>query len=306
VSESVKIVEVGPRDGLQNEKKNWSVEDRLELLRKLIGAGLRYLEGGSLVSPKAVPQMQGSEDVWVQLRGEAKASQVDLSFLVANQKGFDRAVDAGIVSLALFSATSSSFTQKNIGMTVEESLVRFKELAKQAKAQQLRIRGYVSTVFGCPYEGKQEPAKGIEIIRQLFEMGCDEVSVGDTIGVAHPRQIRDFFTTAASEFDISRIAAHLHDTRGMALTNILVALERGVRIFDSSVGGLGGCPYAPGSSGNVATEEVVYLLEGEGFKTGIDLKKLLDVSAWVESKLDRGLKSKFYLSKPSQFYYDVG
>lgn len=306
MSDLVKIVEVGARDGLQNEKRLWSVEERVELLEKLMGCGLRFLEGGSFVSPKAIPQMQGSEEVWSQLQGKVGDSQAELSFLVANQKGLDRAISVGVQSVALFSATSSSFTQKNIGMNVEESLARFKELADQARARSLRIRGYVSTVFGCPYEGKQELSKGLDVVGELFKMGCDEVSIGDTIGVAHPRQIREFFKLATREFKIEKLAAHLHDTRGMALVNILVAMEQGVRIFDSSVGGLGGCPYAPGSSGNVATEEVVFLLEGEGLKTGIDLKELLKVSSWVESKLDHGLKSKFYLSKATKFYYDEG
>lgn len=301
MSTEVKIVEVGPRDGLQNEKKTLQVSDRIELIKRLIDAGLKYLEGGSFVSPKAIPQLVDSEEVWKALQ---PALKVDLSFLVASENGFKRAKEAHVRSIAVFTATSESFNQKNIRKSVDESLLLFSRIVEEAKSLNMRVRAYVSTVFGCPYEGYQKEERGVEVVERLFKMGCDEVSVGDTIGVAHPGQIRSFFRKLKSQVDLSRVAAHLHDTRGMAAANILAACEEGVRIFDSSVGGLGGCPYAQGSSGNVATEEVVYLLEGIGFKTGISIPELLSTAAWVEKKLERTLKSKLYLSAPQKIFFD--
>lgn len=299
-SNQVKIVEVGPRDGLQNEKMQMSVEDRVSFVERLAQAGVKYMEAGSFVSPKAIPQMADSEKVW-----EACAHlSTDLSFLVANQKGLERALLSGVKSIAVFSATSDSFTQKNIGRSIEDSLTEFKDIVENAKKSGLRVRGYVSTVFGCPYEGFQDPQKAIEVTDQLFAMGCEEVSIGDTIGVAHPRQVLNIFDQLIKRFGADRLAAHMHDTRGAALLNIKTALDLGIRTFDSSVGGLGGCPYAPGSSGNVATEEVVWFLEGMGYSTGIQLDRLLSVSEWIESKLQRPLRSKFYLARGRQFYFD--
>jgi len=300
MSDEVKIVEVGPRDGLQNEKKILSVEKRVELIRKLRGAGLNFLEGGSFVSPKAIPQMESSDKVWEALKNES----ADLCFLVPNEKGFASALQAGVNSIAVFSATSDAFTKKNINRSVEESLDQFEPLVVEAKRLKLRVRGYVSTVFGCPYEGFQDPTKCIKITERLFKMGADEISIGDTIGVAHPRQIAHIFGLLKQSFDIRKIAAHLHDTRGMAIVNIREALNHGIRIFDASVGGLGGCPYATGSSGNVATEEVCWLLDGLGFKTRVSVPKLLETAAWVEKEVERALKAKFYLSGPKQLYYD--
>ncbi|PIR23166.1 MAG: hydroxymethylglutaryl-CoA lyase [Deltaproteobacteria bacterium CG11_big_fil_rev_8_21_14_0_20_45_16] len=300
MSEEVKIVEVGPRDGLQNEMKILSTEKRVELIRKLIGTGLRFLEGGSFVSPKAIPQMENSDEIWDSLRSES----ADLCFLVPNQKGFEVALQAGVKSIAVFSATSDAFTRKNINRSVEESLDQFEPIVGEAKRKKIRVRGYISTVFGCPYEGFQDPKKCLKVTERLFKMGADEISIGDTIGVAHPRQIASVFGLLKKGFDIRKIAAHLHDTRGMAIVNIREALGQGVRVFDASIGGLGGCPYATGSSGNVATEEVCWLLEGLGFKTGVSVARLLAVAAWVEKEVERALKAKFYLSGPKHLYYD--
>ncbi len=300
-SDTVKIVEVGPRDGLQNEAKTLSVQDRAELIQKLVSAGLKWLEGGSFVSPKAIPQMVDSEKVWDTLKNSL--DEVDLSFLVPNEKGLERALSSGVKSIAVFTATSDSFNQKNIGMTVKESLKLLRDLVPQAIEKGLRVRGYVSTAFGCPYEGPQDVGRLVKTCQELLSFGCYEVSVGDTIGVAHPKQVKDVFETLQSEMSIEQLAGHFHDTRGAALANIQTALELGMRTFDSSVGGLGGCPYAQGSSGNVATEEVVWLMEGQGLKSGVNLDSLLSVAGWVESRIGRPLKSKLYLSKPSRLYF---
>lgn len=296
---AVKIVEVAPRDGLQNEAVVFSVDDRVSLIRKLVDAGLNSLEGGSFVSPKAIPQLVDSEKVWEKI----KDLKADLSFLVPNQKGLERALVAGVRSIAFFTATSDKFNQQNIRMTVDESLKQYKDLSKSAKEKGLRIRGYISTAFGCPYEGPQNPDRVVRLTKKLLELGCDEISIGDTIGVAHPRQIKEVFGRLEKEVGLGKLAGHFHDTRGNALVNIREAFNLGVRIFDSSVGGLGGCPYAKGSSGNVATEEVVWLLEGEGFKTGVSIEKLLEISKWLESKVEHELTSKLYRAQPKRIHY---
>ncbi|TVQ80725.1 MAG: hydroxymethylglutaryl-CoA lyase [Bradymonadales bacterium] len=297
--EKIKFVEVGPRDGLQNQTESFSLDFRIELIERLVNCGVESLEAGSFVSPKAIPQMQDSEKVFEALKSKA----VDLSFLVPNRKGFDRAVTAGVRSIALFTATSEAFVQKNIRMSIDDSMRVFEEISREAKDRKMRIRGYLSTVFGCPYEGRQSVTSAIELTKRLFQMGCDEVSLGDTIGVAHPRQVREFWKDFRSELSVKNVAAHFHDTRGAALANILATLESEVRIFDGSVGGLGGCPYAAGASGNVASEEVIWLLEGLGFETGISLEELLTTAAWLETHLKNPLKSKLYRSAPKHLYY---
>lgn len=297
----VKIVEVGARDGLQNESKKLSVEDRAGLIERLIKCGLSFLEGGSFVSPEAIPQMVDSEKVWEKVSGQ----NADISFLVPNMKGLDSAKTAGVKSIAVFSATSDAFNKKNINKSVKESLAVIKEVCEAAIAEKMKVRGYVSTAFGCPYEGFQDPKKLVYVITELFKMGCYEVSVGDTIGVAHPNQVKSVFTLLGKEFDLQKIAAHMHDTRGFALCNILEALDCGLRIFDSSIGGLGGCPYAAGSSGNVATEEVNHLMLSLGLNSGISTEDLLECSKWVSEKLGKPLKSKFYLAQPTKLFYDL-
>lgn len=297
---NVKIVEVGARDGLQNENKQLSVEDRVRLIEQLIKCGVSFLEGGSFVSPKAIPQMLDSDKVWEKISSQ----KADISFLVPNMKGLELAKKTGVKSIAVFSATSDSFNKKNINKSVDESLTVIKEVCESAIAEKMKVRGYVSTAFGCPYEGFQDPKKLVHVITELFKMGCYEVSVGDTIGVAHPSQVKSVFTQLSKEFDSNKIAAHMHDTRGFALCNILEALDCGIRIFDSSIGGLGGCPYATGSSGNVATEEVNHLMQSLGLNTGISTKDLLECSKWVSEKLEKPLKSKFYLAQPTKLFYD--
>lgn len=291
--ESIKIVEVGARDGLQNENLSLSIADRVEFLCRLSSAGLKHLEAGSFVSAKAIPSMVDSESVWETF---PKKDSAELSFLVANEKGLERALNAGVKRIAIFTATSEAFLEKNIRSSVKDSLKTFEEISKRAISNGMSVRGYVSTVFGCPYEGRQSPEQGIDIAEKLFEMGCDEVSIGDTIGVARPKEVRDFFKVLEGAVGLSRVAAHLHDTRGMAIANVLAALEGGVRIFDSSVGGLGGCPYAQGSAGNVATEEVVYCLEAEGILTGISIPELFKAASWIQIKLGKPLSSKLFLA----------
>jgi hydroxymethylglutaryl-CoA lyase len=301
VKRKIKIVEVGPRDGLQNESVSLPVLDRIEFIQKLIGAGLKFIEGGSFVSPKAIPQLAQSEEVWRALQ----PSPADLSFLVPNSKGLDRAIEAGVKSIAFFTATSEEFNRRNIGMSVDESLAKDSTMVERLKSDgvDVRIRGYVSTAFGCPYEGVQSVDRVCEVASRLFGMGCEEVSIGDTIGVAHPAQVERVLEVLKKKFDLQKIALHFHDTRGMAIVNIKTALDLGVTIFDSSVGGLGGCPYAQGAAGNIATEEVAWLMEGYGYETGISIENLLEISKWIESKIGRGLKSKLYLSHPTKLFY---
>ncbi len=298
MSDQIKIVEVGPRDGLQNEANTLSFDDRVNLIKKLEEAGLRFIEGGSFVSAKAIPQMVDSEKVWANVSN----LKADISFLVPNLKGLERAISAGVKSISVFTATSDAFNSKNIGMTVRESLDVISQIALQAKAT-LKIRGYISTAFGCPYEGLQSEKRLFDLVENLLKFGCYEVSVGDTIGVAHPKQVKSVVEGLKKTSDISKIALHLHDTRGMALANIQMGLDRGVKTFDSSIGGLGGCPYAEGSSGNIATEEVAWLMQGWGLKTGISIEKTLEVSKWIETKVARKLKSKLYLAQPKRLFY---
>ncbi|MDB5037181.1 MAG: Hydroxymethylglutaryl-CoA lyase [Bacteriovoracaceae bacterium] len=301
MSKKVKIVEVGPRDGLQNEMKTLSVTDRVEFIQRLVKSGLKFVEGGSFVSPKAIPQMMDSEGVWEGI----KNLKEDFSFLVPNERGLERAIFAKVKSISVFTATSNEFNQKNIGMSVKESLTVIKDLVPKAKEKlkKVRIRGYISTAFGCPYEGPQKPHATVKILNDLFRMGCDEVSIGDTIGVAHPEDVKKMIGLLRRNKHFKKIALHFHDTRGMALVNIKTALDLGIRIFDSAIGGLGGCPYATGSSGNVATEEVIWLLKGYGFSTGVSLEDLLETSKWIETKIERRLRSKLYLSQPKRLFY---
>ncbi len=296
----IRLTEVGPRDGLQNEIKLCSVDTRVELIRKLAESGLNSLEGGALVSPKAIPQMVGSESVWQALQHEMP----DLAFLVPNEKGLERAELVGIQSISVFTATSELFNKKNIGMSVKESLDAIERLMKRALERGMKVRAYVSTAFGCPYEGPQNPKILRTITETLLNFGAYEISIGDTIGVAHPAQVRKIVSELGSLGNLDRLALHMHDTRGSAVANIVAGLEAGIRSFDSSIGGLGGCPYAQGASGNVATEEVVWLLEGLGLKTGISIESLLKTVAWVEQMVERPLKGKLYLSKPQRLYYD--
>ncbi len=267
----VRLVEVGPRDGLQNEKQPISVADKIQLVNDLNAAGLSTIEVGSFVSPKWVPQMAGSAEVFT---GIERKPGVVYQALTPNLKGFEAALAAGADEVAVFAAASEAFSQKNINCSISESLERFRNLMAAAQAANIPVRGYVSCVLGCPYDGEVAPAQVLSVARELFAMGCYEVSVGDTIGVGTAGKTRDLFNLLAREIPREKLGGHFHDTYGQALANIYASLQEGIEIFDSSVAGLGGCPYAKGATGNVATEDVVYLLNGLGIQHGIDLPRL--------------------------------
>ena len=267
----VRLVEVGPRDGLQNEKQPISVADKIQLVNDLNAAGLSTIEVGSFVSPKWVPQMAGSAEVFT---GIERKPGVVYQALTPNLKGFEAALAAGADEVAVFAAASEAFSQKNINCSISESLKRFRDLMAAAQAANIPVRGYVSCVLGCPYDGEVAPAQVLSVARELFAMGCYEVSVGDTIGVGTAGKTRALFNLLAREIPREKLGGHFHDTYGQALANIYASLQEGIEIFDSSVAGLGGCPYAKGATGNVATEDVVYLLNGLGIQHGIDLPRL--------------------------------
>jgi hydroxymethylglutaryl-CoA lyase len=293
MSQEIKIVEVGPRDGLQNEKTILSVEDKLEFISMLSESGLKSIEITSFVKPSSIPQMGDAVELFKRVKKEIGHKGIDLPCLVPNLKGYETAKSLGVKEIALFSATSDSFTKKNVNATVEETFDRMKEVAQEAKKDGIRVRGYISTVFGCPYEGVMDVSKLIHVTKRFMDLGVYEVSIGDTIGVATPKQVKNFLKTLKGEFSTDKLAMHFHDTRGMALTNIMVSLEEGIRTFDSSAGGLGGCPYAKGATGNVATEDVWYLLNSMGFDTNIDLPKLAAASRFILEKVNKQTESKF-------------
>jgi hydroxymethylglutaryl-CoA lyase len=282
--DDIRLVEVGPRDGLQNEARPLSVTDRVDMIEGLIGAGLRTIEAGSFVSPKWVPQMAGSGEVFALL---GRPDGINLPMLVPNLKGFEAARDAGVEEIAIFASASETFSQKNINCTINESFERFVPVLEGARAAGMRVRGYVSCVLGCPYEGVVGLSSVVDVARRLYDIGCYEISLGDTIGTGTPRAAAGMVKAVAGEIPMSAIALHEHNTYGQALANILACLDAGVRVFDSSVGGLGGCPYAKGATGNVATEELVYMLEGMGIRTGVDLPKLAQVAVDTAAKLGR-------------------
>jgi len=268
----VRLVEVGPRDGLQNEKQPISVADKVRLVDDLSAAGLSYIEVGSFVSPKWVPQMAGSAEVFAQIQ---QVPGVTYAALAPNLKGFESALAAGVKEVAVFAAASESFSQKNINCSISESLQRFVPVLDAAKQHGIRVRGYVSCVLGCPYEGEVAPAQVAWVAKDLFAMGCYEVSLGDTIGTGTAGKVRHLFNVVGRDVPRNLLAGHFHDTYGQALANIYASLLEGIGVFDSSVAGLGGCPYAKGATGNVASEDVLYLLNGLGIETGIDLDKLI-------------------------------
>jgi hydroxymethylglutaryl-CoA lyase len=268
----VRLVEVGPRDGLQNEKQPISVTDKVRLTDDLSAAGLGYIEVGSFVSPKWVPQMAGSAEVFAQIQ---RKPGVVYGALTPNLKGFEAAVEAGVKEVAVFAAASEAFSQKNINCSIAESLERFVPVMEAAKAHGITVRGYVSCVLGCPYEGEVAPEQVAAVARELLAMGCYEVSLGDTIGTGTAGKTRTLFEVVGRDIQRDKLAGHFHDTYGQALANIYASLLEGIAVFDSSVAGLGGCPYAKGATGNVATEDVLYLLNGLGIATGIDMDKLI-------------------------------
>jgi hydroxymethylglutaryl-CoA lyase len=287
--DKVKIVEVGPRDGLQNEKGLISLAAKLELIDNLADSGLTMIEAGSFVSAKWVPQMADSEQVFKQL---SRAPGVTYSALTPNKHGFDLALAAGADEVAIFGAASESFSQKNINCSIAESLLRFEPILAAAKAQNIRVRGYVSCVLGCPYEGDIEPQKVAMVAKQLLDMGCYEISLGDTIGTGTPLKTLAMLNAVSAQLPLNKLAVHFHDTFGQALANILVALEQGISVVDTAVAGLGGCPYAKGASGNVATEDVVYMLNGMSIETGIDIEKLAFAGQTIMKHLGRVSQSK--------------
>jgi isopropylmalate/homocitrate/citramalate synthase len=288
--ESVKVVEVGPRDGLQNEKVTIPTQTKVDYITALGDAGLRVIEAGAFVSPKWVPQMADSADVY---RDIPKDPGVEYPVLVPNMKGLERAIDVGVKSIAIFTAASESFNKRNINMTIDESFENFAQVVPRALGEGMRVRGYVSTAFGCPYEGEVAPEKVLEVVARLLDLGCYEVSVGDTIGVGTPMQVQGVIGMLLQVVPPKRLAMHFHDTRGTALANTLAALEMGITTFDSSAGGLGGCPYAPGASGNMATEDLIYLLDGMGIESGVDLKRLVDASSIIAPYLDHPLPGRY-------------
>jgi len=289
LSDSVRIVEVGPRDGLQNENAIISVSDKIALINRLSACGFRAVEATSFVSPKWVPQLADAAEVFT---GIEKFPGVSYPVLVPNLQGYDRARAVGATEVAIFGAASEAFSQKNINASIDESIERFIPVLEQAKTDGVKVRGYVSTVLGCPYQGNVPVSDVVRISKRLFELGCYEISLGDTIGIGTPKNARAMLVAVAGEIPMASLAVHFHDTRGQALANILACLEEGVRVVDSAVSGTGGCPYAKGASGNVATEDVVYMLEGVGMQTGIQLDKLIDTGRWLSQLLGRETGSK--------------
>jgi len=280
----VRIVEVGPRDGLQNETGKVPAAVKVELIHRLADAGLRAIEATAFVSPKWVPQMADHAEV---MAGIEKKSGVAYPVLVPNMKGFETAREAGAKEIAVFGAASETFSRKNINCSIAESLDRFAPIVEAARASRMRVRGYISCVAGCPYEGEVKPQAVARMAEKLDTMGCYEISLGDTIGVGTPRTIRSMIEAVARKVPVGKLAGHYHDTYGQALVNIYASLEAGVKIFDSSVAGLGGCPYAKGATGNVATEDVIYMLDGLGIETGVDLEKLFRAGQFICKALGR-------------------
>jgi hydroxymethylglutaryl-CoA lyase len=289
VAERVRIVEVGPRDGLQNEAIAVSAETRIAFIEKLIAAGLTSIEAGSFVSPKWAPQMADTASV---LKAVARHSGVSFPVLVPNVKGLDAALEAGAREIAIFAAASETFSQKNINCSIAGSFERFVPVVERALSAGMRVRGYVSCVLGCPYEGRVPIEKVTDVSARLLALGCYQISLGDTIGVGTPNAARAMLKAVAERVPLSQLAAHFHDTYGQAVANIYACLEEGVRVVDSSAGGLGGCPYAKGASGNVATEDVVYLLDGLGFETGVDRRAVIEASRFIFAALGRSDKPR--------------
>ncbi|MGN0922874.1 hydroxymethylglutaryl-CoA lyase [Ectopseudomonas mendocina] len=294
---SVRLVEVGPRDGLQNEKQPISVADKVRLVDDLTAAGLRYIEVGSFVSPKWVPQMAGSAEVFA---GIQRQPGITYAALTPNLKGFEAALEARVEEVAVFAAASESFSQKNINCSTAESLQRFVPLMEAAKAANVRVRGYVSCVLGCPYDGEVAPEQVASVARELYSMGCYEVSLGDTIGTGTAGKTRAMLEVVARDIPRERLAGHFHDTYGQALANIYASLLEGISVFDSSVAGLGGCPYAKGATGNVATEDVLYLLQGLGIETGVDMDKLIAAGQRICAVLGKANGSRVTRARLSQ------
>ncbi len=287
----VTIVEVGPRDGLQNEPETVPTATKVAFIEKLAAAGLPVVETTSFVHPKWVPQLADASEV---LRNLTELPGTRYPVLVPNAKGMERAIEAGVKEIAVFTAASETFNKKNLNMSIDESLQAIAEVIKMAQDNEIRVRGYVSTCFGCPYEGEVPAEKVVAVTQKLLALRVFEVSLGDTIGVAQPQQVESVLKLILESVPTEQLAVHFHDTRGTALANILAALQMGIATVDSSSGGLGGCPYAPGAAGNVATEDVVYMLQGMGVETGVDLEKLVDATQVIADALDKPLPGKYF------------
>ncbi|MEE3624263.1 hydroxymethylglutaryl-CoA lyase [Nitrospirillum sp. BR 11752] len=284
MSAAVRIVEVGPRDGLQNEAALVPTDTKVALIDRLSATGLTVVEAGAFVSPKWVPQMADTAEVLARIQ---RRPGVGYPVLVPNERGFTQALASDVTEIAVFAAASEAFSQRNINCSIAESLDRFAPVARLARDNGIAVRGYVSCVLGCPYEGAIDPAKVAEVSARLVELGCTEISLGDTIGVGTPARAAALIRRVAQEVPVAQLAAHFHDTYGQALANLLACLEEGIRVIDSSVAGLGGCPYAKGATGNVATEDVVYMLEGQGLSTGVDLDALATIGGWISAAIGR-------------------
>ncbi len=289
MTDFVRIVEVGPRDGLQNEKAILPAADKIALIDRLSATGLRTIEATSFVSPKWVPQLADAAEVF---QGITRTAGVSYPVLVPNETGYDRARAVGAQEVAVFTAASEAFNRKNINAGIDESIDRFRPVLARAAADGVKVRGYVSTALGCPYQGEVPVADVAHVARRLHELGCYEISLGDTIGVGTPLKARAMLQAVASEIPMSALAVHFHDTYGQALANLLACLEEGVRVVDSAVSGAGGCPYAKGASGNVASEDVVYMLHGMGIATGVDLERLAETGRWLAARLGRETGSR--------------
>ena len=289
---SVRIVEVGPRDGLQNEKVNIPTEQKIHFINLLSEAGLPVVEATSFVSPRAIPQLSDASAVMADI---TQHPHISYPVLVPNLKGMERALAAGVRAVSVFTAASESFTRHNINATIAESLDNFRPVVALAQQEHIPVRGYISTVFGCPYEGIVDPQRVLSVAQALLEMGIHEISLGDTIGVATPIQVMEMIALLTAQgIAIEQIAVHFHDTRGTALANVLASLQMGVTTIDSSVGGLGGCPYAPGAAGNVATEDLLYMLSGMNIETGVDLEKVVAATSYIAPLLGHAPTSKYY------------
>jgi hydroxymethylglutaryl-CoA lyase len=292
----VTIVEVGPRDGLQNEAQRVPTEDKIAFVDALSAAALPVIEVSAFVSPKWVPQMGDAADVFA---GIQRRPETRYTALVPNIAGLERAHAAGVTEIAIFAAASETFSRKNINSTIDASLATYRDVAKRAAELGILVRAYLSTAFGCPFEGDVAPAKVAEVAAALIELGAIEVAVSDTIGIGHPGQVRTVLEAVAARVPIEQVALHFHDTRGMALANVMVGLDLGVTTFDASAGGLGGCPYAPDATGNLATEDLVYMLDGLGVATGVSLPALLEASRFIEPRVGHPLPSRTYRASAS-------
>ena len=299
IPKTVRIVEVGPRDGSQNEHVQIASEHKIRFIDLLTKAGLPIIEATSFVSPRAIPQLSDADTV---MAGITQSPSTQYPVLVPNIKGMERALKAGVRSIAVFTGASETFTQHNINATIEESLANFRPVVERAQRENIPVRGYISTVFGCPYEGKVDPQKVVWVTRELLALGVSEISLGDTIGVATPDQVVDVLNLLIEQAKVpaKRIGVHFHDTRGTALANVLMALQMGINTIDSSAGGLGGCPYAPGAAGNLATEDLVYMLDGMGIQSGVDLQKVVAATRFIAPFLNHVPTSKYYQAATAQ------